>query len=187
MNTKLILILISAILLTACQSVPQAVSGDYSPVTINEARKSPNSQAVRWGGVIAKVENQEKQTVIEVVAKPLGSSARPRDVDATSGRFLAIIPEFIDPVVYKEGREVTVTGNLSEIIEGKIGEMDYLFPVVSVSGHYLWKERKEYRDWHHYHYPVSYWPTYHRFFYYPVRHYHPKKKVVRSPNPKSTK
>lgn len=170
---RLILAVATVALISGCNIVPHTIQGDYQPVTLKQARNMNDSAQVRWGGVIAKVRNQERESVIEIVAKPLSSSARPRDLDASGGRFLAIIPDFIDPVVYKKGREITVVGNLSDMIDGKIGEMKYVFPVVRVTGHHLWKKRAEVKEVHYW--GASFWPTFpHRYYYHPHWHYYKK-------------
>jgi outer membrane lipoprotein len=158
--------------MTACNTVPQTIQGNYQPLSVQEARALKDSPMVRWGGIIAKVENQNNQSVIEIVAKPLNASARPEDVDASGGRFLAIIPDFIDPVVYEKGREITVVGQLSDMIEGKVGEMNYLYPVVRVTGHYLWKKRPLVKEVHYW--GATYWPAFpHSYYHYPHWRYFP--------------
>ncbi|WP_144394904.1 Slp family lipoprotein [Pleionea sediminis] len=165
--------------LSGCSMVPHEIKGDYTPVTLEQARKDHQSSKVRWGGVIAKVRNQEQESVIEIVAKPLSSSARPLNVDASGGRFLAVIPNFVEPVVYKQGREITVVGTLSDMVEGKIGEMKYDFPVVRVISHHLWKKRQEVKQVHYW--GASFWPVFpHRYYYHPHWHYYKGKKVPKS-------
>ncbi|NVJ62334.1 MAG: Slp family lipoprotein [Gammaproteobacteria bacterium] len=159
------------VFLSGCVSIPSSVDGEFPPISLEQARKGDAKQSVRWGGVIAKVSNEDKQSVIEIVAKPLSSSSRPIDKDETGGRFLAILPEFVDPLIYEKGREITVVGQLSNVIEGKVGDMKYLYPVVMVSGHYLWKPRSEFNDYHH-HIGPSFWP-YPYYYHYPHWQFHP--------------
>ncbi|PWK49978.1 Slp family lipoprotein [Pleionea mediterranea] len=172
---QLVFVFMTAVVLAGCNTVPKSLQGDYKPVTLAEARKTEGSSVkVRWGGVIARVDNQERQSVIEIVAKPLMSSSRPRDVDTSGGRFLAIVPDFVDPVVYEKGREVTVVGELSDMVEGKIGEMKYWFPVVRTTSHHLWKKRSEVKQVHHW--GTSFWPIFpHRYYYHPHWRYYPRK------------
>ncbi len=169
---RLLIVLMISTMVTGCNTIPAQIQGDYQPLSIQQARNLESSPNVRWGGVIAKVDNQNNQSVIEIVAKPLGSSARPNDVDASGGRFLAIIPDFIDPVVYEKGREITVVGQLSDMIEGKVGDMTYMYPVVRVTGHYLWKKRPLVKEVHYW--GATYWPAFpHRYYYHPHWHYYP--------------
>ena len=124
---------------------------------------------VRWGGIIAKVENRADETWIEVVGYSLRSNTRPQTGGLSDGRFIARFSRFVDPVVYEVGRPLTVVGTIENGIERPIGDYRYLFPIVSVEGSYLWQPEKEYVDpyypppwWHYdpwYHYPPHYrWP-----------------------------
>ena len=140
--------------------------------SLAEVRRDPALHAgerVRWGGTIVAVHNREQDTRIEVVGRGLGSQGKPRDGDATAGRFLAEIPGFLDPAVYAEGRKITVVGMLAEPETRLIGEFSYRFPVVRTRAHYLWPEEKPVRDpyypgpwyydpWYPYHWPYHpYW------------------------------
>jgi outer membrane lipoprotein len=94
---------------------------------------------VRWGGEISKVENKADQTWIEIVRRQLWGDGKPKTSGKSDGRFIASFTGFVDPVVYEVGRLLTVVGTIENRIERPIGEYDYVFPVVSVEGSYLWK------------------------------------------------
>ena len=135
-------------------------------VSVAEARAHPGDYAgtsVRWGGAIASVTNLEQVTLVEVVARNLDGSGRPREEDYSPGRFMARIPAFIDPAVYARQRELTVSGTLGAPQSGKIGAYDYQYPVVDVESHLLWEPRPEVEP-----YPYWYDP-----FYYPYRWHRP--------------
>lgn len=112
-----------------------------------------NGETVRWGGTIAKVENTNKGTLLQVVSRPLSSWGRPIHNDQTEGRFIALVDRFLDPVIMKAGKDVTVLGTLTDVREGKVGETPYAFPVVTVSQLKMWKPRQpsSYHDnyWRH--------------------------------------
>ncbi len=160
-------------LLTACAgNVPKPIA-DAPPnsPTFSEARANPQRFAgspVRWGGTIASVENLRDGTLIQVVARELGSRGRPQTDDRSQGRFIARFDEFIDPMVFKEGRALTVAGTLRGTEVSPVGEYPYVFPVVDVSDAFLWPEpspdRAYYRD------PFWYDPWYDPWYpYYPYR------------------
>lgn len=94
---------------------------------------------VRWGGEISKVENRADQTWIEVVRRQLWGDGKPKTSGKSDGRFIASFTGFADPVVYEVGRLLTVVGTIENKIERPIGEYDYVFPLVTVEGSYLWK------------------------------------------------
>ena len=127
---------------------------------------------VRWGGTIARVENRDGGTRVEVVARTLFSWGEPVDDDASPGRFVADVAAFLDPAVYAEGRGFTVSGTLAGTRSGRIGEMSYRYPVVKVEQYHLWPERPArcetcdpyFMDpWWPYGYPYAYpYPYYRR-------------------------
>jgi len=135
----LVLVLL-ALGLAGCTTQP-IVPDAVSP-SVSELQMKPPLSATRvtWGGTIAGIRNTEAGgTVIEVVARPLKRNGRPLRNDVTSGRFLAEVSEFLDPIIVVVGRDLTVNGGVEEIRDGKIGEASYRFPVVQVSDYRYWK------------------------------------------------
>mgnify|MGYP003394141383 CR=1 FL=1 len=97
---------------------------------------------VLWGGVILKTDTHEEYTLIEVVQKPLGFKDRPLETDQSGGRFLAEYKgQFLDPAIYKAGREITVVGEIMKSETRALGEMNYKYPYVAASFIHLWGER----------------------------------------------
>jgi outer membrane lipoprotein len=112
-----------------------------TPQTAAEGDEVFRGERVLWGGTVVSVTNMEKRTQLEILAFPLGRGQRP-DTDAQArGRFLAVADDFLDPADYAAGREVTVTGSLKPVKQGRIGELDYTYPVVSVTDIQLWPRR----------------------------------------------
>ncbi len=125
---------------------------------------------VRWGGVISKVENKANETWVELVRQKLRENGKPRTSGKSDGRFIASFEGFVDPVVYEVGRLLTVVGTIERKTQEPIGEYDYLFPIVSVEGSYLWKVQYQVSDPY---YPPPYWYYDLRFHYgHPYRHHH---------------
>lgn len=170
----------TAIVLFGCAAtVPEAIRetppGNPSPVEVRATPERFVGERVRWGGTITNVENRQKETWIEVVARQLGDSGRPEEGDVSYGRFLARLNGFVDPAIYSEGREITVVGTLAEPVRRTIGQYPYLYPVVEVSSHYLWRIEPRvpayyydpywYDPWYDPWYPFSPWPYYRRPYY----------------------
>ena len=145
-------------LLSACaitQPSPSAGDEPLSTITVSQAIEnqqlqeldsisedsvSDNEQLVRWGGSIASVTNRtDGSTLVEIVARPLYSGGRPIHDDRSDGRFLALLNGFLDPEIVKVGRDMTILGRLMGKAPGKVGESDYLFPVVLISDYHFWK------------------------------------------------
>ncbi len=137
--------------LAGCAStVPKPIATEIDPpIQLTEAQNAPDAyrgRRVRWGGNIAQVSNLADATRVEIVARNLGESGRPSRADVTLGRFVAVIPGFLDPSVYAKDRQLTVVGTLDGVEVGKIGEYPYRYPVVRVETHYLWAPLRE-TDW----------------------------------------
>lgn len=134
--------------LAACATAPKPLQGEFAALAPADTRAGGQGTPVRWGGVIAAVEPRADQTCLQIVARELDANARPRDVDASSGRFIACRAGFYDPQVFAEGREITVVGRLDGSEVRMIGEYRYEHPRVAADIYFLWPERSE-RDWRH--------------------------------------
>ncbi len=172
MRLQLFPLLLAPLLLSACSTVPESItSPDISPVPVSEAANNPDNvkgKTVRWGGTIARVENLQQKTRLEIVARELYGDGEPRKSDQSLGRFIAEINGFLDPAIYADGRNLTVVGRLNGITHKKLGEMNYTYPVIKTEAHYLWPLPEEpcetcppwyYDPW----YP---WGPYRRYPYY---------------------
>lgn len=154
--------LIFLIFITACATqIPKPVREPVQKLSLVEAQATyPKSIGthVRWGGTIANVENNETETLVEIVERPLDSDSRPIQNDQSNGRFLARIDGFIDPAVYAQGREITIIGTVEAPITRAIGKRPYSFVVVNASGYYLWPKLREPLPEDYYYYPTPFWP-----------------------------
>ena len=149
--------------------------------TIREVRNNIDQYTgttVRWGGAIASVENRQNETWIEVVATELGGYGRPLDSDSSYGRFIVRIENFLDPQIYAEGRDLTVSGVVESRIARPIGEHSYTYPLVRASAYYLWPRYsardndfyyRHYYGWPHSHYRFGF--GYGHPYWHPHPHY----------------
>jgi outer membrane lipoprotein len=176
---KQITLVLLIALTTACASKPpHSISKvPHENPTLTRVRMDIDryiGSEVRWGGVISKVENKADRTWIEVVRHELRDNGRPISSSRSDGRFIASFEKFADPLVYEEGRPLTVVGTIEAKTNRPIGEYDYLFPVVTVEGSFLWKKHEPVPAG--YYYPPPYWyydPWYHHPWpYRHHRHYH---------------
>lgn len=138
------------------------VNGD---VTAFAGRKA------RWGGAIVRVENRAQETWIEIVERPLDAHGQPGLSDQSGGRFIARVGAFLDPLIYTQGREITVAGILDGTHSGNIGDYEYRYPIVKTDTVFLWPKDRPLRAppppdpyWHDPWYP--YWPWWYRPYYY---------------------
>ena len=173
-----VLSVVAAVLLGSCasavpESIRTAAPGDVQIVQVRAQPPLYRDAEVRWGGSIASTRNERDHTVVEIVARDLGSDGRPREEDKSLGRFLAKVQGFLDPAVYKPEREVTVRGRVEGVVEQAIGEFRYAYPVIRVEHIYLWPPRLRLPPYP-YPYPYYYdpwypwgWPYYRPWPYWP--------------------
>jgi len=126
-------------------------------LNLAEVRKDPEAyqgKLVLWGGVIVEAKNTKEGTLVEVLQTAMNVEGRPKNLDRSEGRFLALYDGYLDAAVYSEGREVTIAGE----IEGKrvlpLGEIQYTYPLISVKEIHLWRRKTDEKV---YPYPYPYW------------------------------
>lgn len=134
-------------------------------LTYQSVKENPDiyiGETVIWGGVIIKTTNVKEGTRIEVLQKPLDFKLRPKSGDVTYGRFLALYDGYLDSAIYANGRKITVGGEILGQQTGSLDEIQYTYPLISVTEHHLWSE-KDITDYH-YDYPYHF---YRHWWHYP--------------------
>ena len=94
------------------------------------------------GGVIAQTTTRTGETELEIVQKPLDSANMPETTDRSEGRFLVIVDRFLDPLIYKKDRKITVAGEVVGSQVRKLDNLDYRYPVIKSQEIKLWPETK---------------------------------------------
>lgn len=105
-------------------------------ITFSQLRAAPESFKGRYvmlGGVIASLVNEKSSSKLLVVQSPLDSFGVPGEADASSGgRFMAVTTTFLDPMIFKSGRKVSIVGQ----VEGQqllpVGDSSYAYPVLRI-------------------------------------------------------
>ncbi len=141
---RLLVLAIAALALMGCQSgipleIREEPAGAPTIVQVQQTATQFQNAPVRWGGKIVKVENKAQDTWVEVIQKALDDDGRPKDEDDSMGRFLIRSSEFLDPVIYRADRFLTVRGSVEGLLEQKIGERPYSYPVLKPQRLYLWE------------------------------------------------
>lgn len=106
-----------------------------------QLRANPDAykdRTVILGGEILDTTNLREGTRLEILQKPLSRAAAPQVTDNTGGRFMALCEDYLDPAVYASGRRITVAGRVLGSHTGKVGEVDYVYPLISCQEAYLW-------------------------------------------------
>lgn len=175
--------------LVACATpYPEAIRGEQPVVSFQEVTQDIEAAAgryVRWGGLLAKVENEKDFTRLEIVHLDTKKSGRPVVEVKSAGRFRVHVPGFLDPELYVVGRLISVYGALAQPEDGKIGEYDYQFPVVESEGVHIWsniESTPQVDVMLHYGYGSYPYGYYHRPPFYTHPYYYPRPRPRPSPN-----
>jgi outer membrane lipoprotein len=171
------LVLIVVMLLSSCAPVLRKDTLQKASFDLNfsEMRENPGHYKGRLyvlGGIIVQTTATKRGALIEALHVPVNSMGYFKSVSASGGRFLALYPgAFLDPLIYREGREITFAGRFVEARKGIIDEMEYVFPLFEIEELYLWAERKVY--YREPFYPTWYYPYWwhdpwwrHHYYYY---------------------
>jgi outer membrane lipoprotein len=156
MNKLFILVL--ALFLSGCAHVISEESLRLVDKQLNfaELRQNPDvykGKYVLLGGSIAGVKNAKKGSEVEVLQTALDSFDMPEDTYYSGGRFIATTANFLDPLVYKQGRKLTLVGEVSGKRVLAIDEVEYTYPVVAIRELHLWDKY----DYSYYYYPPPYY------------------------------
>ncbi|MCC2616262.1 Slp family lipoprotein [Aestuariibacter halophilus] len=172
MSLRLLLVA-GIVLLSGCASFPDSIqTADNAPLlSYAEVAGHPQEttgKQVRWGGVIASVTNLPERTQLEILHYPLRNYGRPMTSNDSQGRFRVYVKGFLDPMVYEQGRAITVLGVAQGVEQGMVGEHPYVFPTVEASGYHLWTDKKAVRVE-----SLNMWP-YYPYYGWPYRAFPPR-------------
>jgi outer membrane lipoprotein len=149
MKKNFLVLLIPLLIIFACSPFSRnALKQVDVTAPFQEVQKDPQKYMksnVLWGGVIIDTDVKTSGTVFKVMDKNLDFQKRPEEGDISGGRFIVRYPGFLDPAVYKPGREVTVIGALSGVEVAPVGELQYSYPVIDSKQIHLWGARAKYR------------------------------------------
>jgi len=126
-------------------------------VSFGEIIQDPETyqgKTVIWGGIVISAKNLKEGTLIEVLQKPTDMELKPKDVDRSGGRFLALYDGYLDAAIYNQGRKVTVVGEIKGKRVLPLDEIEYTYPLISIKEIHLWPPKSKdqlypYPYWHH--------------------------------------
>jgi outer membrane lipoprotein len=111
-------------------------------LTFEVLRQDPNRHVGRYllvGGAIAEVRGSTGGgSELEVVQFPTNPRGKITASNRSAGRFIAMDSAFRDPAIYYPGRLVTLVGQVVGSQVRRLGEAEYLYPVVTVHELHLW-------------------------------------------------
>lgn len=118
-------------------------------ITFTEVLNDPEQykgQMILLSGMVLKTENTKEGTLVQVLQRPSGFRGKPKDVDETGGRFLALDSRYLDVNVFSEGRAVTLAGEIQGKRTLPLDKTEYTYPLISVKELYLWPDTRRFND-----------------------------------------
>ncbi len=111
-------------------------------ITFQELAQNPDRYTGRYlllgGSIVAVRSVNGKGSEMEVVQHPVDDRGRISSTDRSAGRFILKDDAFRDPAIYSPGKLITVVAQVAGSRMGRIGEFDYLYPVLTVHELRLW-------------------------------------------------
>jgi outer membrane lipoprotein len=109
-----------------------------SPYRVAEAPERWVDRDIVWGGMIVEVRNFERHSEIEMLAYPLDDKQRPMLELADEGRFIALVPGYVEANDFPEGRFMSLVGRITGERRGQLRNEPYLWPEVDIERLHLW-------------------------------------------------
>lgn len=175
MKSGLLIVLLMAGLTASCAPFSRQIMSQVDEtLTYQVVQNDPDryvGKNVLWGGVIAEITNKQNETDLKVRQTDLDTEKRPKNLDRSAGRFVVRYAGFLDPAIFKPGREITIAGQVAGKEDLPLEEIQYSYPVILAKEIHLWERLLPlwpyypyYWDpfWGPYWYPYSrwYWPYY---------------------------
>ena len=113
-----------------------------------------------FGGIIAETMNGREGSEIEIVQTPIDRWGNVVARDISEGRFIVAVKRYLDPLIFRAGREITISGVLIGTQRKMLGGVDYTYPVFEAREIRLRPEEL------YYPYPVWREPLYYPYPYY---------------------
>jgi len=114
------------------------VNKTLTPINVLADYPTHQSNRVIWGGIIVNIQNLEQNTLLEILAYPLGFDNEPDTEKTPIGRFVVEFPDYLGTMKYVNGQLITIAGPLLEIRKGTIGKARFNYPVITAEQLHLW-------------------------------------------------
>jgi outer membrane lipoprotein len=134
--------LISAVIaLAACTAAPvlkDAPPASPAPAEVAASPERYRDVDVAWAGKILGVRNFEDSTEVQVIAYPMDAAQRPDPSAGSEGRFIVVLPGYVEALDFPAGRFLTVRGHLDGTRVGRVDDHDYAYPLLRRDAVHLW-------------------------------------------------
>jgi len=129
-------------MLSACgpRLIPTGIEIDRH-LTFEAVKAEPDAHKGKWmivGGEIINIQNLKEMTEIEVLEQPLVSGRYPSKTRLSRGRFILVATSFLDPELFKPGRQITAAARVFGGRSKTIGEALLVVPLYEEPQIHLW-------------------------------------------------
>ncbi|MHB8254291.1 MAG: Slp family lipoprotein [Acidiferrobacter sp.] len=129
--------------LAGCANHPRPkaphIDAKLSPRDVLAHPRATRGARVRWGGMVIGDNVGPVRSTLTILAYPLDEDGRPFLGRTDWGRFQAVAPGYLDPVLFAQGRLITVVGTVVGTRTGLVGQAHYLYPRVRILATHLWQ------------------------------------------------
>ena len=129
--------------LAGCASppFPQAlnINTKLSPQDVLAHPRATRGARVRWGGMVIAYNVGPVRSTLTILAYPLNNHGRPLLQRRPWGRFQAVASGYLDPILFAQGRLITVVGIVSGTRTGLVGQAQYVYPRLRILASHLWQ------------------------------------------------
>ncbi len=144
-NLSITLVAGCLLVLAGCAANPvYSPSWSTSTATPRQVAAAPERAAdarVIWGGKIISVENKADHTEVQVLAYPLDRDQIPQPDDRGNGRFIGLLPGYVEPLDYPIDGWVTMQGHIEGMRSDRVGQAPYVFPLLKVRAAHVWSRQ----------------------------------------------
>jgi len=130
--------------LAGCAQAPvlqtSVIAVSDAPQAVAAAPERYHDAEIVWGGSIIAVRNGNNSSEIEILAYPLNEGQRPLLDKPTEGRFIAVLPGYVESLDYPQGRFITFSGHLLGVRSGQVDEHEYAYRLLQAANHHLWRQ-----------------------------------------------
>jgi len=148
MNLRLLALLAATVFFCGCTTIISEQSRLLvdTDADFTKIRQTPEDYIGRHllaGGRIVNVRNSQSGAQLEIVQFELDNSGTPLSTYRSYGRFIATLPDYLEPVIYRRGMLITLVGEIKGKQTRRLDDMDYTYPVIAMREWYLWPGSEE--------------------------------------------
>ena len=128
-------------MLAACATPVFRNVADVTRISPADVQQDPSGYpgaTVLWGGRIVAFANHVDRSEVEVLAFPLDRNQQPLTDAPSEGRFLLVLPGYVEALDYEVGRHLSVRGALAGTRAGQVQEHAYVYPLVRGEHVHVW-------------------------------------------------